>query len=231
MLELENKIREYYKNAKLLLPKDAKHRHFRFFKVDGSVIKVKDRISSIKRLRRTLIRFAPISAYCTVSYWLNPTVLQRRSDEVSTNCFLGSDFLCDIDVPFLEGGREETIKAYEFFERMGYKPVVMFTGSGTQLHVYDFFKDCEENPIEREKKCLKKMRELSEKLEEAKIMFDESVSNDTRRLRKVENTLTKYGNICEIIDINKIDDFVPKKVMDIVLPKKRLLLDELRRLS
>lgn len=211
--EIKQEIREFYKAKDpewFVLPPRSNHRQFKFhyIKQDGSIVwvKIRDRIDSKRKLKKHLVNFAPLDAYCTVSYWLNPTVLGKKSATLPKKILLGADFLVDVDLPFMEN-KEMTKKVTK---RLNPDKVV-FTGRGSHAHVFDFYKVESNDPRKREENCEEKMKEKADKLGDLRI--DREISIDSRRIRKVPNTITRYGNLAE--EINNIDSFQPKQIIEI----------------
>lgn len=224
--EVQESLREYYRNCELWLPENPQWRHYRYVDLKGRWIKIKDRISSKEKLRKHLMKNTPLNVYHSVSCFLNPSTLGKKPDGI----FLFSDFVMDID----NLDKENVKKNYSYLEdKFGSKRLYLnFTGGGYHVIVKNFFNEKIEDRVEREEKCLEEMRKLTRELIEAKLDFDYfltknnniiSVSYDTRRPCKHPNTVTKYGNVSEIVDINELDNFEPKKIVDIKLKNRMKL--------
>lgn len=226
--QAREEIKKYYMS---LSPSDIKftpkfqQRHYRFNILPNHWYKVKKRITNKKSLLDLLCFYYPINVYSTVSTWLNPHMLGKRDE--NRDVMLGSDFLVDIDIPFMEGGREETIKVVEFLESLGYSTDVFFTGKGSQIHIYDFFTaNEEENHKLREKKCIEKMKKLTDMLLEKKFKIDAPISVDCRRICKnIEGTITKYGTVVQ--RIRDIDTFKPRQVFNFQIVENKQNLGKL----
>jgi len=217
--KIEEEIRKYYENAELWLPPKSAFRHFRFFLTWKRVVKVKDRISSLKKLRRNLVRFAPLHAYYTPSLFLNPTVIGRKSEKIHQNLFLGSDILIfDVDTQDLEKAKREALRLLKVFK--GELLYLLFSG-GKGFHLaYKFdFKPKKENPIEREYEVLKAKKEIATQIGRD-FLIDEVVTWDTRRIVRLPLTIhCGTGFLAEFVEPEKIMEFKPRRI----LPKKLVM--------
>lgn len=235
-LEAEKLIRGYYKKARLWIPPSSNFTHYRFFLVDGAVVKIRDRITSVNRLRKALVRFAPLHAYFSSSLFLNPTTIGRRTDKISQNHFLGSNFiLFDIDKNSLEEAKKEVKTLCPLLEtRYGHKNLkILYSGSrGFHVFDFDFAVMPVEDPREWERKTLEQKKMMAQEVAEL-VDIDEVISWDTRRITRIPLTIHGgSGNLAEWVSMEKIDDFQPTKIVDLPeLPKPRLLLEELKRLG
>lgn len=244
--EVRERLKEYYRQADLWVPKKRddvvdSHRIYRFqvLRDDGSThfYRLRDRITSTEKLRDHLIKETPINAYFSVSSFLNPSITGEKTykdengnvdienAEVSRNNFLWSDFVIDCD----HRDTEQVEKIYNFLKNRHIPEehmYLVFSGGGFHIKVKQWFRDKTiENPIKREQAAYNAMHQLAYLLADKGFEFDfhvmsgsiNSPSTDTRRVTKLPNTVTKYGNKAEIVDINKIHSFEPEQIIDDVL--------------
>lgn len=232
--KLREKIRDYYRATNLWLPDHPSQRIYRFQCIgdDGSLYfhKLNDRITSKKKLRKHLIEKTPINAYFSVSSWLNPsntgpkTYKQENGNRhITKNGFLYSDAVVDMD----HTDKQEVRRGYKYLinreEISEDQLYIVFSGGGYHLNIVDWYRNKEiENPIEREKDFAKKIQALAQALIDSGIKFDyieqggkiNSPTTDTRRVRKLPNTITKYGNKAEKLSIEELEDFTPTQVFN-----------------
>lgn len=246
---VREKLREYYREADLWLPerRDGEvdgHRVFRFrvLREDGRThfYRIRDNIYNKDILREHLVKETPIDAYFMVSSFLNPSITGPKTwnkedidddEEVSNNSFMWSDFAVDCD----HRNTEEVEKIYNFLSSRGIPEkhmYIVFSGNGWHIKVRQWFRDKTiSDPIEKEKAAHKAMHQLAYMLIDKGFDFDyqiqgdkvNSPSSDTRRVTKLPQTVTKYGNKAEVVDINDIHGFEPTMVIpDVEIESKKV---------
>lgn len=235
---MKNKIKEYYQKAELKLPYKSKWRHYRFQLPNGTFVKIKDHITSVEKLRKALIRYTPINCYATCSLWLNPTVLGKIKysngklieEKIRENPLLSSSFVYDCDLNLMEN-KDKFLEAYSFFEDQGYDLIPIFTGNGGQICLKDFYPEDIPivDPVKRFYDCQEEMDNMLDKIIKKGLPVDISCAQPTRIFKLIPNTITKYGNLCEYLDINKLDKFEPAKILEIKIKKPVFIMDLIER--
>ena len=255
--QVREAIRDYYRDADLWLPTMMNsddvdtHRIYRIqvLKEDGTTkfYRLRDRINNEETLREHLMEHTPINTYFSVSSWLNPTKTsyktyakewdgRRHRDK---NGFMYSDFVVDCD----HMDREEVELIYKFMIGEGIpeeKLQLRFSGGGWHIIVKQWYRNKEiADPIEREKDAYQKMQAFAQKMIDKGFEFDYIIQNDTvnspsadtRRVTKLPNTFTKYGNKSEVVSIDNLYNFTPTTIYDDiqVLSKKTNLQDHRER--
>lgn len=253
--QVRQSIRDYYRDADLWLPTMSNsddvdtHRIYRLevLKEDGTTkfYRLRDRINNEDTLRSHLIENPPINMYFSVSSWLNPTKTSYKTYDkdwdgrkhIDKNGFLYSDFVVDCD----HNDRKEVERIYNYMIDRGISEdnlQLRWSGGGWHIVVKQWYRNRDiANPIEREKDAYKEMHMFAKEMIEEGLKFDYIVQNetinspsvDTRRVTKLPNTFTKYGNKSEIVDYNDLYNFVPEVIDDNVqLMSKKKGLDEHR---
>lgn len=255
--EVRQAIRDYYTDAELWVPtmKESddvdSQRIYRLevLKEDGTTkfYRLRDRINSEETLRKHLMEHTPINAYFTVSSWLNPTKTSYKTyakdwdgrKHRDKNGFLYSDYVIDCD----HKDREEVERIYNYLIAQGVSEQdlqLRFSGGGWHVIIKRWYRNLNiADPIEREKDAYKQMQRFTKKLINEGLQFDyimqngevNSPSADTRRVTKLPNTFTKYGNKSEVVDIENLHNFTPTQIHDDiqVLSKKNSLQEHRNR--
>ena len=255
--QVQEAIRDYYTDADLWLPTMMNsddvdsHRIYRLevLKNDGTTkfYRLRDRINNEETLRKHLIKHTPINCYFSVSSWLNPTKTSYKTyakdwdgrEHRDKNGFLYSDFVVDCD----HKDREEVELIYKYMLDQGIpedKLQLRFSGAGWHVIVKQWYRNKDiVDPIEREKHAYQQMQKFSKKMIDKGFEFDYIIQNDavnspsadTRRVTKLPNTFTKYGNKSEIVEFENLYNFVPIQIYDgiQVLSKKNNLQEHRNR--
>lgn len=233
--KVRSEIREYYEDAELWLPEDPSRRVYRFRKLnaEGEVhfIRLRDRITSESKLRQHLLALTPIDVYFSVSCWLNPTktsikTYRKEADgrkHLDKNGFMYSDVVLDQD----HLDRDDVAELYDFLA--GYYPedsmYLVFSGGGWHINLKKWYRNKKvADAIEREERFEDATQRFAEWLDELGFQFDYQVqkkddgtkwinspTTDTRRVRKLPGTLTRYGNKAEIVPRKQLFEFSPSQ--------------------
>lgn len=229
--KVRERIRDYYREADLWLPENSSWRVFRARKIqpDGRVkfVRIKDRIEHESDLRKHMLSLTPLDVYFTVSCFLNPTKTGGKTyaqehdgrRHIDKNHFLFSDVVVDMD----HMNKEMVAQCYDYLEKKHSDLDIIFSGGGYHINLWKWYRNRDiSNPIEREKHFQEKIQELAQDLKAKGFEFDyikqengklNSPTTDTRRVRKLPRTVTKYGNKSEIVPRNKLSEFEPEQVM------------------
>ena len=211
----------------IYLPGEAEHTHFRFF-FDGRAMKIKDRVYDKKQLLDLLKLWAPTDVFYTPSKFLNPTVLNKKSDKVSQNLFLHSDeFLIDLDFPDFEEGKFAVLELLAYLRKRNWEPTyVCFSGSkGWHISLPFYYNSSNPDPRKKELETKQIKSAIIETivadvdlptLRKDGYGVDTIVSWDTRRIIRLPGTIHgKTGNLTEIVDTNDIPNYHPKHLVSI----------------
>ncbi|HUU78158.1 MAG TPA: DNA primase small subunit domain-containing protein [candidate division Zixibacteria bacterium] len=243
ILKKRDKLREYYQTTSLWLPPNSTQRQFRFFlyglNKKTRVLKIQDRINSIEKLRNLLVRYTPADVYYTTSCWLDPQNLGPRSFkkkgkpgyELASNVYLFSELYFDIDSPGdFPLAKKETKRLVNFLqEKYNFKDIKIVFSGGKGFHVYvydfrlqDFVEEIFADPRMREGQAQDvKLDIVKETLHKQDILIDAPITLDTRRIIRLPMTIHSGSkNRCEFVDINQIDNFVPKSLKNLLQTKK-----------
>jgi DNA primase catalytic subunit len=193
---------------------DLSHRHFRILLPRGSFFKVQDRIRDSTTLQKWLVRYRPSDVYYSTSCWLSPETLGRREKTpLSSNIFLSSDIVFDIDrSPFshdnLENARLDTQDLLAFCAKKKF-PVKYIAFSGSKgFHVIcedPHHYDCP-NPLAREDQAKAVRREIITGVLEEGINIDPKITADTRRIIRVPGTInSKTGYVCTVLSLSQLE--------------------------
>lgn len=237
--QARQKIREYYREADLWLPENPNWRFYKLTVIDDdgttSFKLIKDRVTSKKKLREHLVREAPLNVYFSVSCWLNPTktrakTYKKKGDgryHADKNGFLFSDIVIDFD----HRDTEEVMKVWNYLvQDKGFSEENMdlvFSGGGWHINIWKFYRNRDiAHPIEREKDAMKVFQAFAEELIDEGFEFDylrqgnegnESINSptaDTRRVRKLPGTITKYGNVSQLVSKSEVHNYTEEQVVD-----------------
>ncbi len=212
-------IRAYYAELnpnKILLPPHLKFLHFRIFA--PGPIKIKWKIRTLNDVRDMLIHYAPLHAFYSTSYFLNPTKVGRKGSDGAI--FLFSDeFVVDVDRENLEEAKEDTLKLIEAIREINLTiKYVVFSGhKGFHIHCkMPSLSNIEDATLSMKKSLVDKLNAKTEELFGHVIPIDEAVSYDTRRIMRIPGTIHgETGNIVEKVDPQKIKSYHPVKAVDI----------------
>ena len=160
-----------------------------------------------------LVMYAPYKCYTSVAYFLNPTIVGRQDRDMAR--VLWTDLVVDIDFEgddWLERAKQETKKVYAFFTDRGFAPEILFSGSkGFHVRIMEWDKKY----AQQEEKMLNLRKQIKDEMVFAGLNIDEPVLVDLRRITKTPLTIDgSSGYLCEFVDIDKIDEFQPKKIID-----------------
>jgi DNA primase small subunit len=226
-------IRDYYLHTSTLwLPPRAGFRQFRFFLSEDlsgeRVIKIKDRLNNLQKLRSWLVRFAPDHVYYSTSTWLDsqnmgPKELKKRPGyDFAYNVFLSQELYFDVDVAGdLEEAKNWTRKLKKCLEDdYGFRKILMiYSGNkGFHLHIYDFELSkfelaVSEHPAVREQQTQEVKVKIVNDMMSKGLVFDADVTVDTRRIIRLPGSVNaKTLNICEIVD--DLETFQPQRLAD-----------------
>ncbi len=229
-------IRAYYRQAapeSFTLPDQPTRRQFRLAlkKPTGRLhfTKVDDRIRGGAVLKRHLERTAPHHAYFTTSTWLDPQRLGPRDlvrakkpgYTLAHNVFLDQGLYFDIDVPgdLAEAARQVLLLRDFLKERWGFARYrAVYSGSkGFHLYVEDFrianFVTVEPDPRRREDQHPVVKAQFTNAALRAGIMVDAAVTLDPRRILRVPGTVHgKTLNLCEVVELTRVESFVPRRI-------------------
>lgn len=227
------------------------HRVYRLqvLKDDGTTKfhRLRDRINDKETLRHHLMEHTPLNTYFSVSSWLNPSKTSYKTYATDwdgrmhrdKNGFLFSDYVVDCD----HRDRQEVERIYKSMLDEGIsedKLQLRFSGNGWHVIIKRAYRNREiEDPIEREKDAYRSMQAFAQKMIDKGFKFDyiknqkklddgstkeviNSPSADTRRVTKLPNTFTKYGNKSEIVEFDNLYNFTPTQIYnDIQILSKR----------
>ncbi len=229
-------IRAYYKQAppeSFTLPDQPTRRQFRLAlkKPTGRLTftKVDDRIRDGSVLRRHLERAAPHHVYFTTSTWLDPQRLgprdlvkaKKAGYTLAHNVFLDQGLYFDIDVPgdLAEAARQLLLLRDFLKDRWGFGGFrAVYSGSkGFHLYVEDFalanFVGVEADPRRREEQHPVVKAQFTNAALKAGILIDAAVTLDPRRILRVPGTVHgKTLNLCEVVDVARVEAFVPRRI-------------------
>ncbi len=229
-------IREYYRQARpesFSLPEQPTRRQFRLAlkRPTGRLTftKIDDRVRDGAVLKRHLERMAPHHAYFTTSTWLDPQRLgprdlvkaKKAGYTLAHNVFLDQGLYFDIDVPgdLHEAARQLLLLRDFLKDRWGFnRHRAVYSGSkGFHLYVEDFeirkFVAVEADPRQREQQHPVVKAQFTDAALRAGIMIDAAVTLDPRRILRVPGTVHgKTLNLCEVVDLARVESFVPRRI-------------------
>jgi hypothetical protein len=208
-------FQRFYRTAPLDLGclTDLPHRHFRFFLKSGRFLKVDRRIRNEERFRSWLVQYGPRDVYYSVSCWLNPEILGRRTGTpLTANIILSSDIVFDIDrSPFtiknLEEARRDTFRLVRFLAENRYEiRYIAFSGSkGFHVVCRDPGRYPFTDPFEREDQIKAARSMLLDSVISEGIRVDGKVTLDTRRIFRVPGTInSKTGYVCVLLSESQL---------------------------
>lgn len=206
-----------------------------FYRIrDRFTNKSSDKVAK-EKLRKHLIRHTPLNAYFSVSCWLNPSKTSHKTykkegdgrHHIDKNHFLFSDVVIDCDHMDIT----EVRRIYNYLESnySAERFYIVFSGGGFHINCEKLYTNKKvSNPIEREKRFQEFLYDFAQQLINEGFKFDymlpkkqdsehevkiNSPTTDTRRVRKLPGTVTKYGNKSEIVPVNRLDVFEPEQVI------------------
>lgn len=205
----KKRVRKFYTNNLAIIPPFSHWRQFKFRLWSGEFIVIKDTIKTAKDLQKHLVRHAPSDVYFSTSTFLDPQNVGpkkynnlRSGYNWANNIFLGSGFYVDVDSENFEGVKN--ISKY-LKNSFGFAPIIIKTGRGFQVHVYDdlsdYFPDLQgiADPKLRENAYHAIKVYITKKLKKLGIKFDEPISIDTRRVCRLAGSLHRNGVVCEVM--------------------------------
>jgi len=215
-LSSTKKVLEYYKEADLWLPTLSKFRIFKFVLPSNQVIKLYFR--NKEDLRDALLKYRPLSAYYSVSTFLNPkTARGIKEKQLSKRLLLNSDIPIDLDAHDgeFEKAKQDTIKLIKEMKKVGYKrKYIAFSGGGFHV-VYKSNIPKIRNPKEREKNLKLERLKIVLHIKSKDISIDEDITLDINRVLRLPNTINiRRGQISKIIHNNNLSCFtIPKRLI------------------
>ena len=207
----------------LILPCNSGWRAYRFEVYPGVFKKIKDRVYSKEQLLKHLREFNPVNAYYSIAQFLNPTVINKRSDWIPENLFLKTDFVVDIDEKDLAKAKKIVRKAYLLLSKRFMKtPLIRFTGRGWHVVVEEAAWSNHCDPREREVEWLSDLKEATEFLVERGLEVDSqhNVTSDSRRIIKIPGTISHHGRVCRQIGLRELEFFEPETLFLVEKPVK-----------
>ena len=205
---LKDSLQHYYGGnlIDLIGVSDVKFRHFRLRLLDGTFHKVKQKIRNPEDLQHTLTNYVPLDVYYSTATWLNPHLIASRLDkDILKNIFLSCDLSFDIDVSFkiptLVEARNQAVNLTDFLHSKGFRiRYTAFSGSKGFHVVCDnpwVTETHDLQPLKRELIAITRRKELVKEAASEKILFDEKVTVDTRRIIRLPGTInSKTGLAC-----------------------------------
>lgn len=193
-------------------------------------LKVEDRIRTPQDLLAHLRRAAPHHVYFTTSTWLDPQRVgprdfrkaKRAGYQVAHNVFLNQGLYFDIDVEgdLATAARHLLMLRDLLAARWGFEEFrAVFSGSkGFHLYVEDFdirdfVTDVEADPRKREDQHPVVKARFTEAAVKAGIAVDVAVTLDPRRILRVPGTVHgKTLNLCEEVELARVETFVPRQI-------------------
>lgn len=202
-------LKKFYSSVFDFKIEEMQHRQFRF-DVGSHFIKCPKHITNSHQLSKELFRISPLNAYYSVSKWLNPleVVPKTKAKKISQNIYLGSDLVFDIDYkPFseynIELARNMALKLLDYLEnkKIKIKYIAFSGGKGFHIVCIDENKYSDPNPFYREKMATDFRLDILKSIEDEKIIVDERVTSDTRRILRIPGTInSNTGYMCRIIE-------------------------------
>jgi len=199
---------------------------------DGKLVfhKLEDRVRDPARLLGELARRRPHHVYFTTSTWLDPQRLgprdfaraKRPGYPVAHNVFLDQGLYFDIDVEgdLATAAHHLVVLRDLLASRWGFQRfTAVYSGSkGFHLHVVDFrirdfVDEVPADPRAREDlHPVVKARFTQAALEEG-IAVDAGVTLDPRRILRLPGSVHgKTLNLCEAVDLQRVESFVPRTI-------------------
>jgi hypothetical protein len=185
---------------------NVKFRHFRLRLLDGTFHKVKQKIHGSEDLRECLVKYEPLDVYYSTATWLNPHLIASRLDkDILKNIYISCDLSFDIDISnkiqTLTEAKTQAVSVNDFLESKGFKiRYSAFSGSkGFHIVCDDPWASEEDElePLKREQKAIAKRKALVQEASVEKILFDEKVTVDTRRIIRLPGSVnSKTGLVC-----------------------------------
>jgi DNA primase catalytic subunit len=193
-------------------------------------MKVEDRIRSAPDLIGHLQRAAPHHVYFTTSTWLDPQRLgprdfskaKRGGYQVAHNVFLNQGLYFDIDVEgdLLTAARHLLLLRDLLAERWGFEKFRAVYSGSKGFHLYvedfdirDFVSAVEADPRKREDQHPLVKAGFTQAAVKAGIAVDVAVTLDPRRILRVPGSVHgKTLNLCEVVDLTRVESFVPRQI-------------------
>ncbi len=193
-------------------------------------MKIDDRIGKPEGLLSHLVHAAPHHAYFSTSTWLDPQRLgprdfkkaRRAGYVVAHNVFLNQGLYFDIDLKAsLPEAAQHLLRLRDLLAReWGFEKFqAVYSGSkGFHLYVLDFdirafVEQIEPEPRKREDQHPVAKAQFTEAAVKAGIAVDVAVTLDPRRILRVPGTVHgKTLNLCEPVEMARVESFVPRKI-------------------
>lgn len=217
-----------------MLPPDPTKRQFRLAvrRLDGRLtfVKLETRVRDPARLREELARRRPHHVYFTTSTWLDPLRLgprdfaraRRPGYQVAHNVFLDQGLFFDIDVEGdLATAAHHLVVLHDLLRsRWGFRRFrAVYSGSkGFHLYVDDFsIRDFVDGvpaaPGAREDLHPAVKARFTDAALRAGVAVDAAVTLDPRRVLRLPGTVHgKTLNRCEVVDLRRVESFVPHTI-------------------
>jgi DNA primase catalytic subunit len=230
-------IRAYYLQAppsSIVLPREPGRRQFRIAikKRSGRLVfaKIDDRIRDPQTLHHHLVEAIPHHVYFTTSTWLDPQRLgprdfkkaKKAGYQVAHNVFLDQGLFFDIDVPgdLARAARDTLLLRDLLASEWGFEQFrAVYSGSkGFHLYVDDFrirefVWEIPASPREREDAHPIAKARFTERALKAGLAVDAACTLDPRRILRVPGTVHgKTLNLCESVELARVETFVPRKI-------------------
>ncbi len=217
---IDNPLKEplkYYYQSNLVDLKpipNVKFRHFRLRLLDGTFHKIKHKIHNSEDLRESLTDYIPLDVYYSTATWLNPHLIASRLDkDILKNIFIACDLSFDIDISnkikTLADAKMQALMLIDFLESKGFKVrYSAFSGSKGFHIVCDepWASENELDPLKRELKSIEDRKKIVKEASSEKILFDEKVTVDTRRIIRLPGTInSKTGFVCTILKKKELE--------------------------
>jgi len=201
-------------------------------KPDGKLrfVKIDDRVRDASTLVSAMARFAPHHVYFTTSTWLDPQRLGPRDFKkagkagypIAHNVFLDQGLFFDIDVAgdLATAAQHLVVLRDLLHDRWGFQRFRgVYSGSkGFHLYVDDFklrsfVEQVEADPRKREAQHPIAKAQFTEAALNAGIAVDAAVTLDPRRVLRVPGSVHgKTLNLCEEVQLARVESFVPRQI-------------------
>jgi hypothetical protein len=220
--------------SSIVLPPDATKRQFRLAlrHRDGrqSFVKVEDRVRDPAKLLLDLARRRPHHVYYTTSTWLDPQRLgprdlrkaRRAGFAVAHNVFLDQGLYFDIDVEgdLATAAHHLVVLRDLLADRWGFSRFRAVYSGSKGFHLYvedfrlrDFVEEVPARPSEREDLHPVVKAQFTQAALEEGVAVDAGVTLDPRRILRLPGTVHgKTLNLCEVVDLARVESYVPRTI-------------------
>lgn len=213
---MSDSYRSFYQNntPDLSAITNLSHRHFRILLPRGTFLKLQDRIRSTEILQQWLIRYRPSDVYYSTSCWLSPENIGRREKTpLSSNIFLSSDIVFDIDrSPFtcenIEHARLDTLDLVSFCadQNLPIKYIAFSGSKGFHVVCKDLNVYHSPDPLTREDMAKSVRKNIIGTIQAEGINIDPKITADTRRIIRVPGTInSKTGYACTVLTQEQLE--------------------------